>query len=145
MPVKKKAKKKAEEPDLPLSQDLTDRQVRMRHARMVDMAIGDKKVAAKWSKTLLNQCGGLHGLCTTKRKDLLRLRCQGNKQIPTKLVDRLLQVFGPTRPAAKPTTKPTSATKPATVATKPKQAHIDSARNNVPSVGAWWPGCPPPL
>jgi hypothetical protein len=29
--------------------------------------------------------------------------------------------------------------------TKPKQAHIDSARDNVPSVGAWWPGCPPPL
>jgi hypothetical protein len=29
--------------------------------------------------------------------------------------------------------------------TKPKQAHIDFARKNVPSVGAWWPGCPPPL
>jgi hypothetical protein len=128
LPKKKKAKKKADtdEPDLPLSQDLTDRQVRMRHVRMVDLAIGDKKVAAKWSKTLLNQCGGLHGLCTTKRKDLLRLRCQGNTQIPTKLVDRLVHVFGPPQAAKKKesgrvkSTTPIKPTAAKPTATKPK-------------------------
>lgn len=29
--------------------------------------------------------------------------------------------------------------------TKPDQFDINTARKNVPTVGAWWPGCPPPL
>jgi hypothetical protein len=107
---RKKRDASGDEPDEPLAAELTDRQVMNRHVSMVGIAIGNKKVSDQWAKTIITQLNGLHGLSTAKRSTLLKLKCKGNKAIPSKLVDRLLHVFGPARPAkSKLSSKPTAA------------------------------------
>jgi hypothetical protein len=125
VPKKKKRVKPPTEddPDHALAQDLSDRKLLNLSVKVLSLAIGDRKVADKWAKTILTQLGGgLHALCTAKRVDLLKLRCQGNKKIPKMLVDRLMHVFGPPQAAGRAAkSKSTTPTKPtAAAATKPK-------------------------
>ena len=119
-PKKKKRVKPPTEddPDHALAQELSDRKLLNLSVKVLSLAIGDRKVADKWAKTVLTQMGcNLHALCNAKRKDLLKLKCKGNKAIPSKLVDRLLHVFGPARPA-----KSKLSSKPTTAAPKPTAA-----------------------
>jgi hypothetical protein len=131
---KKKAKKasnpRPDEPDEPLAAELTDRQLLNRWTRMVEVAIGHTPTSKVWARTLAKQLGGVRGVATATRKQILSIKAKGNVQMPTALATRISQVFA--LPVVKKKTIPTVVEQVKKKGVKPTAAKPVMASRKIP-------------